>query len=355
MKRILLIEDNREVREMTAEILEIENYQVRTAENGRVGIGKALAELPDLILCDIMMPELDGYDVYEALSQNRETASVPFIFLTAKSEKSDVRKGMTMGADDYVTKPFEADELLEAIEARLKKNALLRQEFSRSLQGINKFIEEVSQYHNLKDLSKDRKLTTYKPKETIFAEGEIANNLYFIHSGEVKTSKQNENGKEYVTGLYNAGNFIGQVSIFGKSGQYTETAIAINQTELCAIPKKDFTQLLLNNKDVSQKFIAMVSNDVQHLQELLMGMAFDTVRKRAATALLELHRKGLISDNDEGVGISREDFAGIIGTASETAIRALSNFKSQGLIELGDSRKIMLSDRDRLQYIADFG
>jgi len=113
---------------MTAEILEIENYQVRTAENGRVGIGKALAELPDLILCDIMMPELDGYDVYEALSQNRETASVPFIFLTAKSEKSDVRKGMTMGADDYVTKPFDIEELklrvANAITAAKRQNQL---------------------------------------------------------------------------------------------------------------------------------------------------------------------------------------------------------------------------------------
>jgi len=355
MKKILLIEDNLDVREMTTEILELENYEVTTAENGKIGIEKAKLFAPDLILCDIMMPEVDGYEVYAELSEDHSTASIPFIFLTAKSEKSDFRKGMTMGADDYLTKPFEAQDLIEAIEARLKKSIFLRKEFSRSVEGINEFIKEASKYQDLKDLSEDRELSRYRAKDEIFAEGGMAHNLYFIQSGEVKTYKHNENGKEYVTGMFRAGDFIGQLCVLGNSGLFTETAVALNDCDICCIPKSDFTQLLFNNKEVSHKFIGMVSNNVLHMQEQLMGMAFDSVRKRAATALLELYDKGLIKDDDMGISISREDFAGLIGTATETAIRVLSSFKDKGLIQMGTSRRIILSDKKQLQQVADFG
>ncbi|MBU2945291.1 response regulator [Zobellia uliginosa] len=355
MKKVLLIEDNLDVREMTAEILELENYEVSTAKNGRIGIEKAKSFMPDVILCDIMMPVVDGYSVFKELNEDESTASIPFIFLTAKSEKSDFRKGMTMGADDYLTKPFEAQDLVEAIEARLKRSSFLRKEFSRNVKGINEFIKEASKYQNLKDLSDNRDLSHYKAKEEIFSEGSMAHSLYFIQSGEVKTYKHNENGKEYVTGMFKAGDFIGQLCVLGDSGLYTETAVALNNCEICSIPKNDFTQLLFNNKEVSHKFIGMVSNNVLHMQEQLMGMAFDSVRKRAATALLELYDKGLIKDGDLGISISREDFAGLIGTATETAIRVLSSFKDKGLIQLGESRRIILSDKKQLQQVADFG
>ena len=121
MKRILLIEDNDDIRDNTAEILELSNYKVIVAENGKIGIEKAIEHKPDLIICDIMMPVLDGYGVLHAVHRNESIRNTPFIFLTAKTERSDFRKGMEMGADDYVTKPFEDIELLNAIEIRLKK------------------------------------------------------------------------------------------------------------------------------------------------------------------------------------------------------------------------------------------
>src|SRR3954465_5515474 len=107
MKRILVIEDNEEVRENTSEILELSNYKVFTAENGKQGVEIATREKPDLIVCDIMMPVLDGYGVLHLLSKNQDTSMIPFIFLTAKSEKTDFRKAMELGADDYLTKPFD--------------------------------------------------------------------------------------------------------------------------------------------------------------------------------------------------------------------------------------------------------
>ena len=126
MKTILLIEDNKDVRENTSEILELANYKVIQAENGKQGVEEAQHHKPDLIICDIMMPVLDGYGVIHLLNKNQETASIPFIFLTAKSEHLDFRKGMEMGADDYISKPFDDIELLNAVESRLKNNEILK-------------------------------------------------------------------------------------------------------------------------------------------------------------------------------------------------------------------------------------
>ena len=119
--KILIIEDNVDVRENLSEILVLSGYETITAANGKLGVEAALSSSPDLILCDIMMPELDGYGVLRILSKNPATSSIPFIFLTAKTEMSDMRRGMTLGADDYITKPFDDVEILDTIEIRLKK------------------------------------------------------------------------------------------------------------------------------------------------------------------------------------------------------------------------------------------
>ena len=356
MKKVLLIEDNQDVRENTADILELENYDVITAENGKIGVEKALKHIPDIIICDIMMPVLDGYGVFEILSKNSKTASIPFIYLTAKSEKIDVRKGMNLGADDYLTKPFEEDELLEAIECRLKKSNFLKKEFSKNIEGVSKFLNEASEYLNLEELSKDRILKMYKIKEDIFTEGSAAHHLYFIQSGSVKTYRTTETGKELVTGFYGPGDFIGQLSLLANTGTYTETASVLEDAEVCAIPKSDFTQLLFGNKEVSNKFIGMISNNVIELQEHLVDMAFATVRQRTAKALIELDEKGMIkNENNDGINIPREDFAGLIGTATETAIRMLTEFKNEKLIKIEKNRKLVILDKNKLKHIVVFG
>jgi DNA-binding NarL/FixJ family response regulator len=121
MKTILLIEDQPDMRENIATILEMENYAVLAAVNGRAGIGVARDEKPDLILCDVMMPEMDGYEVLRELRADRTVSGTPFIFLTARGEKRDQRNGMNLGADDYLTKPVTAADLLDAISARLER------------------------------------------------------------------------------------------------------------------------------------------------------------------------------------------------------------------------------------------
>lgn len=355
MKKVLLIEDNVDVRELSADILELKNYKVATAENGRIGVEKAKQFQPDIIVCDIMMPELDGYEVLQKLSEDPITASIPFIFLTAKSEKSDMRKGMNLGADDYLVKPFENHELLDAVACRLKKNNFLKKEFSKDLSGINQFLDEASQYMELESLSRDYYMETYDRKKKVFMEGDAAQKLHFIQSGNVKTYITTESGREFVTGFFGPGDFFGQLSLFNEQGEYVETATVLADAEICVIPKSDFTTLLYGNSVVSKKFIAMVSNNLIDVQDKLANMAFAPVRQRAAKALLELCDKGIINDNIEaGIGIAREDFAGLIGTAMETAVRALTNFRDEGLIAMGSSKKLIILNKEELQQVADY-
>src|SRR5450631_1817216 len=150
---ILVIDDNKDIRENTAEILELAGYTTMVAENGKKGVEIATSEKPSIIVCDIMMPELDGYGVLHLLRKNPETEHIPFIFLTAKTERTDFRKGMEMGADDYITKPFEDIELLNAVEIRIKKSAILSQTYDSSFRGLNQFLTDVKDVGLINKLS----------------------------------------------------------------------------------------------------------------------------------------------------------------------------------------------------------
>src|ERR1700712_4712649 len=169
MQRILLVEDNDEIRENTAEILELANYKVDTAANGKAGIEIALKVIPNLIICDVMMPVLDGYGVLHLLQKNETLKNVPFIFLTAKAERGDFRKGMEMGADDYITKPFSDIELLTAIERRLAKASVLQKSFEAT--NMQKPDDEAGSIKALTELAENSPVNLYKKKQLIYAEG----------------------------------------------------------------------------------------------------------------------------------------------------------------------------------------
>ncbi len=356
MKKILVIEDNQDVRENTADILELEGFEVTTAENGKIGVELATQLLPDVIVCDIMMPFLDGYEVLEELNKNPQTSSIPFIFLTAKTERTDLRKGMNLGADDYLTKPFTEEELLEAIESRLKKYDFLKEEFSRSIDGVSQFMDAAAKYLDLDHISSDYPSTKFEKKEEIFSEGETANHLYYIESGVVKTFKTTEKGKEFVTGLCSAGHFVGQLSLLSETGTYIESASVLEDAVLFEIPKIHFTTLVHENRIVANKFMNLISNNLVEAQDQIVNVAYATVRQRVAKALLEIHHQEiLVSEEDPGIGISREDFASLIGTATETAIRMLTQFNEEGIISYGPERKIIIEDKKALDHIVMFG
>jgi two-component system, sensor histidine kinase and response regulator len=140
MAKILVIEDETTVRENLLELLDAEDFNVIGAENGRLGVQLAQREIPDLIICDVMMPELDGHDVIKTLRQDRLTATIPFIFLTAKSDKTDFREGMELGADDYLTKPFTRADLLGAIATRIEKQVAINCQSEKKLNDLRSSI-----------------------------------------------------------------------------------------------------------------------------------------------------------------------------------------------------------------------
>lgn len=136
MKKILVIEDDKVILTIITDILEAEDFIVIGAENGKIGIALAEKQVPDLIICDVMMPQLDGYAVLRFLRKNSITEAIPFIFLTAKSTKADLREGMELGADDYLTKPFTRDELMRAITTRLKKQVAIKKRSQEQLDEL---------------------------------------------------------------------------------------------------------------------------------------------------------------------------------------------------------------------------
>ena len=345
MKKILLIEDNQEVRENTAEILELANYNVLTAENGKIGVELAVKEKPDLIICDIMMPELDGYGVLHILSKNIDTASIPFIFLTAKTEKSDIRKGMTLGADDYLTKPFDDTDLLNAVETRLNKLSILKKQYALNASGFDSFIADAQKVLNLKDLCKDRKVKSYKKKATIYMEGELPNSLYFVQSGNVKSFRTNADGKELIISLYKEGDFFGYEPIL-ENEHHSESAVALEETELSIIPRHDFLTLLHSNPEISRTFVTLLCKKVAEKEAQLLNLAYNSVRQRTAEALLKIQT---IKEKDL-VSVSRDDLAKMVGTASESVIRVLSDFREEGIISI-ESGKINVLHSNKLEQV----
>ncbi len=347
MKKILLIEDNNDMRENTAEILELANFKVSTAKNGKEGVELALKDKPDLIICDIMMPLLDGYGVLHMLSKNNETSDIPFIFLTAKSERSDMRKGMEMGADDYLTKPFDDIELLNAIESRLRKTDILKKEYTKSSEGFNEFIENVKSLDDLKKLSLQKEIRKLSKKEVVYKEGGFPKGVFFVNRGKIKTFKTHDQGKELITGLYKEGEFFGYLALMDET-KYADSAEALDESELCFIPKEDFFPLLYKNAEVSRKFIKMLSDNLVEKEEQLLKLAYNSVRKRVAEALLTLEsRYKKEGEKNFSINITREDIANLAGTATETTIRTLSDFKDEKLIEIKGGT-ITIVDLDKL-------
>lgn len=210
MKSILVIEDQPIMRQKTITILKMEGFEVLEARNGKEGIGLAHEELPDLILCDIMMPECDGYCVLQAVRLNRATATTPFIFLSAKGEKPDVRAGMNLGADDYLIKPTPRTDLLEAIEARFERQRL-QEERTR---------EELSKVSFRPDFSSPQPLV-----ETLGLTGREAETLLWVAQGKSNADIASILGNSEKTVKKIMGN------IFEKLGLESRTAAAMMAME----------------------------------------------------------------------------------------------------------------------------
>jgi CRP-like cAMP-binding protein/CheY-like chemotaxis protein len=342
MKKVLVIEDNEEILENTAEILELSHYKVFTALNGKLGIEQALTHKPDLILCDIMMPELDGYGVLHMLHNNPDLQDTPFIFLTAKAEQSEIRKGMSLGADDYIPKPFDTTDLLNAVETRLKKADQVQHKISEGLNGMNQLISIAGGDKALADFVEGRHTDKYKKRQIIFIEGNHPIRLYYIHKGKVKIYKTNNEGKELILRILNTGEFFGYIAML-EDTVYKANAEAMEDCEIAAIPRNEFEELMRTNPEVCRKFIKLLAKDVTEVEEHLLHIAYNSLRRKVADALLNIHKKYEEKSGDCSINISRENLAAVAGTATESLIRTLGDFKNEHLIDIKDGKIAILN------------
>jgi CRP-like cAMP-binding protein/CheY-like chemotaxis protein len=333
--KILVIEDNVEMCENIASILKLGRYDVTLSNTGQTGIELAQKDQPDLILCDIMMPGLDGYGVLHLLSKDPDTANIPFIFLTAKTDLRDFRVGMNMGADDYITKPFDGLELLNVIELRLKKNELIKTTFKNNVTDIDDFFYKTKQLPDFQKLSDQRRSRVFKKKEFVFVEGEQPKYVYFVDKGLVKTFKANNDGKELITGMHRSGDFFGFVSLL-EGRPNNESAIVLKESQIYMIPQQDFLTLIYGNKEIARKFISMLAKNLYEAENKLLELAYQSVRQRVAAVLIKLNPPADANSKDQSITVARKDLSGMVGTTTESLNRTLVDFKNEGLIEIFD-------------------
>ena len=344
MKKILLIEDNDDIRNNTAEILGLANYDVYVAENGKRGVEKAIEVKPDLIICDIMMPELDGYGVLHAVQRNDVIKNTPFIFLTANSERSDFRKGMESGADDYITKPFDGTDLLNAIDRRLKKIAWLKEGVFLGLDGLATLVKATASKNPWLSLTEDRKINKHKKKHSIYEEGNHPNNLFYVLSGKVKSFKTNDDGKELVTNLFSTGDFLGHIALL-EGTAYWDSAETLEDSEIIIIPREEFDEMINTDSEVARKFIQILAKNIALKENQLLAMAYNSLRKKVADALLMVQKKYDTRESDFTIDMTRESLANIAGTATESLVRTLSDFRNEHLIDIIEGKILIISQK----------
>lgn len=342
---ILIIEDNKELCENTSELLGLAGYDVFTAANGIEGLEQLQQVRPDLILCDIMMPELDGYGVLRALDNFPEMAGTPFVFFTAKSESTDFRNAMDLGADDYLMKPFSGDDLLKVVQARLKK--------SRKLNSVNSSQNTIQSNSRINSsgaidaIKVDRATKKIKSRDTVFCEGDTGTHLYFVKAGKIKLHKTNQWGKEYISKIACEGDFFGCQALVNDHA-HKHGATAMIDSEIGIIPKQDFLELIYTDNNVAMNFISQLADFSSEAEEKSMQLAYDSARKRVAEALLFIYRKYNKKDDPEfEFDVTRENLSAIAGVSPESVSRNITDLRDEKLITT-EHGKIRIMDFRKL-------
>lgn len=353
-RTILIIEDNPQILDNISEILELDGYAILRAQNGKQGVETAIANRPDLIICDITMPVMDGYAVLHMLQKNEISQNIPFIFLSAKNERTDIRKGMQLGADDYISKPFDPTDLLNVVEVRLKKSEAMKKALgNNNLENINELLHFSGHGKTLTELANNRKLKKYAKKQIIYAEGTNPHSLYYLLQGKIKTFISNDDGKDLIVELYGENDFFGYIALL-ESTVYKESAEVLEDAEVAIIPREEFELLVYSDKQVANKFITMLAKSVTEKENRLLGQAYNSLRKKVAVAVLALKDKYHINKEEVfSINMSRENIAAIAGTASESLIRTLSDFKNEKLIDIREVNIIIVNEQ-KLRDLAGY-
>ncbi len=320
MTNILVIEDDALVRESVMEVLEARGFAVIGAENGVTGLRLAEEHLPDLILCDILMPGLDGYAVLSALLGNRATQGIPFIFITAKVEKGTWRQAMRMGADDYLVKPFTTDELLEAIAARLKKHLLLKSLPSASKASKSAAVARSPGFH-------------FGPRQDIPLNPDTC---WQVRHGLVKLSAVLAEGEQVVVGWAVPPMLFGGDSILP---EVYYQATALGKVELAKVSLEEVAML--------PQAVQAILSRLQQSNALLAACGQRRADDRLRSLLLLLKRElgePWVGDTRLKVRLTHQDLANTIGTARATVTLLLNQFKKRGWITIERDYRLRIKD-----------
>ena len=338
MKTLLLIEEHTNARTDTAELLALAGYVVLTAADGKSGIEQAVIHHPDLVICEVDLPGLDGYGVIQVFNQHPQLVGTPFIFLTARAHYRDWRRGMELGADDFLPKPCDGTTLLRAIAARLHRRELV----GHRLSPVPFEAVAAPAPNNLAYLLAGRKPHAAQRGLRIYTEGDKPVRLYFVQSGLVKTVKSTPTGKELITGFYQAGEFFGHKALLSHA-PYHDSAVAVRDGALVYVPVEEFTDLLLHNHGFAQQLIQRLADRIREREQQLVDMAYGSLRRRVADALLRL-----AGPDDAPILLSRDELAAVVGTAPESLSRILGEFRQDGLTEVSlKSIRILRPDQLR--------
>ena len=344
MKKILIVEDNADVRDNMCDILALAGYEPLSAADGRDGIAKARTESPDLILCDVMMPELDGYGMLKILGEDEATATIPFVFVTAKSEQEDLRRGMNLGADDYVTKPFYKDELLRIVEVRLRK-AEMRSRSARLPEQWTGFLSRSALDQALDALTSEGTVKTFKRGEALFRAGEKVRDMFLLIDGNIKVQMTTEFDKTLITYVFADGDFFGYPELIANR-TYAHDAVALGPCSVRLIPGDAVRKCINRDPNVADMMHSLLASMLLHSDTRMLEQAYMSVRKRCAITLLNAYR---IFDGRPWP-MSREELAQWAGTAKETFIRNLTDFRDSGYVEV-DGSSITLTNVKALREV----
>lgn len=352
MKKILLIEDDKSFRDKLDQLLSLSGYKVLSCENGKTGIETALRESPQFIICDVQMPDIDGYGVIHILSNHPKTSGTPFIFLSGNADYVNQRKGMSLGADDYLVKPFDSNDLLNTIRLRIEKNESLKNKFHLTSDVEKDVSFSPNSIGNPGSLITEKHETqVFKRKHVLYMPGQRPSAVYYIKSGKVKEFIVNEDGKELITGIYSKGDFFGYTEIL-KESNYSKNARLMEDSSIILIPKEDFLQKIHTNSIIAKEFITMLSQNVTENEKVIINMAYNSLRKKVAIGIVRLIDKLKESKNGKNIiNISREDLAHVVGSSLESTIRTLKEFKTEKLIEVEDSGAIVVLDEQRIRNL----
>lgn len=303
-KKIIIIDDNEELRNVTKYVLEMEGYEVLTASNGEEGIKIVKKHKPDLILCDLLMPGIDGFEVKKQLSKDASTMIIPFIFMSAVSEQHIIRKGMSFGADDYLVKPVVLDELLNTISTRLEKSIQFRQYFKDKTEGLKNSIVGILSHELLTPLTsilgfsailkEEDSLSRFEIKKVAAAIEESGNQLYHLVNKNIKYAKNLVEGGKTKTSPNLA----------------NSAEVIINSAVLIAEKYKRHNDLVLQLNDCA---VSIESFDFEFIISEIVDNAFKFSKENTPVFIKStiVNDENIIQISDKGIGFPMDKLCDI--------------------------------------------